>query len=179
MSASVLTAQHESGEDVQDDTPERPTLTIADINNVFSPCNEQETRAVTERVFDLEKIMRTMPGLEIPVQHCFGDGVYARSITIPKDTLLTGKVHLTNHINAVLKGSITVMTDAGMQRITAPALFSSKAGTKRIGYAHEETIWVTFLGTNDTDVDVIEDKLITNSIDEYRRISGTVAETGE
>lgn len=108
----------------------------------------------------LEREMLAMAQLEIETRHHFAPGQYAREIVIPEGTLLTGKTHKTEHLNVVSKGDITVWTESGMRRIKAPFIFVSKPGTKRVGLAHEETVWITVHATSETDLAKLEAELI-------------------
>lgn len=122
---------------------------------------------VREKINSLEKEMLKQEQVEIIPVHQFAEGLYAREITIPKGTLLTGKIHRTEHINIISKGDISVLTEDGVKRIKAPCTIISKPGTKRVGYAHEDTVWTTIHATNETDVEKIEAQLIANSHEEY------------
>lgn len=55
------------------------------------------------------------------------------------------------------------MTDNGIERIKAPCTIISKPGTKRAGYAHEDTIWTTFHATSETDPVKVEKALVVDS----------------
>jgi len=123
---------------------------IARVNNEFR-----------NDIMELESKMRHMTQLEIEPVHHFAKKLYAREITIPKGTLLTGKIHRTEHLNIISKGDITVMTEDGPVRIKAPCTIVSKPNTKRIGFAHEDTVWTTIHGTEETDLEVLESELIT------------------
>lgn len=101
-----------------------------------------------------------MEQVEIPPIHHFADGLYGREILIPKGTVLTGKVHRGEHLNFLMKGDITVWTEDGMKRLQAPAVIISKPGTKRVGYAHEDTIWITVHASHETDLAQLEAELI-------------------
>ena len=59
-----------------------------------------------------------------------------------------------------MKGDIEVMTDTGIKRLTAPAIIPAKAGTKRVGYAYEDSIWVSVHATEETDMDRVEATLV-------------------
>lgn len=113
-----------------------------------------------EQIERLEALMREMPQVDIPVEHRFAPGLYAREITIPADTLLTGLVHRQGHINIVSKGEITVWTEEGMQRVKAPCTIVSSPGCKRVGYTHAETVWTTILATDLTSIEDIERELV-------------------
>ncbi len=116
--------------------------------------------SAVEIVQRAEEQMLQLPQVEIQTRHYFIPGAYAREITIPKGTLLTGHIHRLPQINIVSKGEITVLTDDGPLRVVAPATIVSPAGCKRIGWAHEETVWTTILVVEETDIEEIEAKYI-------------------
>jgi quercetin dioxygenase-like cupin family protein len=121
---------------------------------------------VRDQILALESRMRELPRVEIPVKHHFAEGVYAREIFIPKDVVLTGLIHRQSQINFCLKGDISVATEFGYRRVQGGDLMVSPAGIKRAAYAHEDTIWVTVLGTLLTDPDAIEAALTTSLYEE-------------
>ena len=129
--------------------------------------SEAITKDLRGKVLALEAAMREMPQLEIEPVHYFAEGLYAREITIPKGCTLTGKIHLFEHLNIISKGDISVMTEDGIRRIKAPATIISKPGIKRVGYAHEETVWTTIHACTETDVDKIEDVLVVDSYEQF------------
>jgi hypothetical protein len=105
------------------------------------------------KVEALEREIQRMPQVDCPLWHYFAPGLYARRMLIRKGTVLTGAVHRTEHL-CIVSGDIEVSTDEGMRRITAQQeVLSSKAGAKRVGYAHEDTIWTTVHATNETDIE--------------------------
>lgn len=108
----------------------------------------------------LESAMLQMPQVDLPVKHYFADGMYAREMFIPAGTVLTGAVHLFEHINVCAKGDISVLTEDGAKRVKAPATMIARPGTKRVGYAHEDTIWITFHATDAKTVEEAEAKLV-------------------
>lgn len=119
-----------------------------------------------DQIYSLEKDLLKMPQVEIKTTHHFADGLYVREIFIPKGTLLTGKIHKFEHVNIISLGDITVLTEDGLKRVTAPSTLISKPGTKRLGYAHEDTIWTTVHATDETDVESAEKDLVVNSHEE-------------
>jgi len=126
--------------------------------------NEIATRRMLER---LETEIAAMPQLDIPVRHYFGPGIYAREITIPAGVVLTGKIHKYAHINIISKGEISVLTENGVKRIRAPFTMVSPPGTKRAGFAHEETVWTTIHGTDETDLEKLEAHFIAKDCADY------------
>lgn len=114
----------------------------------------------------LEAHMRAGPPVEIEPRHLFAPGVYAREITIPAGTLLTGKIHRTAHLNIVSRGRIAVWTaELGMREISAPFSFVSPPGTRRLGYAYEDTTWTTIHATDETNLEKLESELIAPNIE--------------
>lgn len=114
----------------------------------------------------LEGVMLKLPQIEIPVSHVFCDGMCARTIHIKSGTMLTGAIHTQEQLN-IVHGDITIVTEEGDKRYTGSHVIASPAGTKRIGFAHADTVWITILRTPETDVDKVE-ALVTNSFDDTR-----------
>lgn len=113
-----------------------------------------------EQIERLELTMRDMPQAEVPTDHTFGPGFYARTITIPAGCTLTGKVHATEHIFMVSKGDITLVTEDGSRRVQAPFQVVCRPGLKRAGYAHTETVCTNIHITAETDLLRLEAALI-------------------
>lgn len=120
---------------------------------------EAPSREAIER---LEHKMRQMPQVEVPVEHTFGPGFYARTITIKEGTTLVGKVHKTEHIFMVVSGDITLVTEEGKKRVQGPYQVVCKPGTKRAGYAHTDTVCTNIHITAETDLTALEQQLIDN-----------------
>lgn len=98
-----------------------------------------------ESIQTLEHEMLKQPQVEFDVKHRFHGGMYAREILIPKGTLLTGRIHKFDHFDVMISGDITVSTDDGeVKRLTGYNVFQGNTGKKRAGYAHEDTLWITF-----------------------------------
>ena len=100
-----------------------------------------------------------------PVTHRFTKGCYLREIFMPKDTLIIGKIHATQHFNVILKGDVTVYTAEGKERIKAPHTFISEAGVQKVVYMHEDCIWQTLHVTDSIDLEEIEKEVIVDSYD--------------
>ena len=100
---------------------------------------------------------------ELPLEHFICNKTYTRQITLPKDMLLTGKVHNFDHTSIISKGEVSIMTDEGVSRIKAPAIWISKAGTKRLIYVHEETIWATIHQSEHPEVEQLENEIVHDS----------------
>ena len=114
----------------------------------------------SEAVFRLEAEMRKHPQLDLEVIHHFAPGIYARELFIPAGVLLTGKIHKTEHLNILAKGRIEISNMGESLELIAPQTFVSPPGTKRAGYAHEDSVWITIHPTEETDIEIIEQQVI-------------------
>ena len=102
---------------------------------------------------------------DCPVTHRFTTGCYLREILMPKGTRIIGKIHATEHFNILLTGRVTVLTAEGVEEITAPHTFISKAGVQKVVYIHEDCIWQTVHVTDKTDLEEIENEGICEDYD--------------
>ena len=139
---------------------------------------------VRDKVNALESMMRDLPQVDMPVTNHFskgvpGRGVYARELFIPKGTVLTGKIHKYENLNVMLKGELSVLVGDKIVRVKAPFVIVSPPGTKRIAYAHEDTIWMTVHGTDETDMDKIENEFVAQSDVEYIEFSDSLRIKGD
>lgn len=105
-----------------------------------------------------------------PLVHRFADNVYAREILLPSGTIVIGKIHRYGHLNIISKGHVSVLTEDGVEELHGPMTFISKPGTKRVVYAHEDTVWTTIHGTRHTDPDRVEEDIICKTFAEYDRL---------
>lgn len=121
-------------------------------------------------ILALEEALKQLPPGYAPVTHHFCGGIYAREMLIPAGTMLTGKIHRYEHLNIMLYGDITVLTEGGMKRLTGHNIIKSPAGMKRAGYAHADTVWITFHPTDETDLEKIEEQFIAKDFSEFAQI---------
>lgn len=94
-------------------------------------------------------------------------GVYAREMFIPAGTLAIGAIHKYPQLNIMSYGHIDVVTEEGILRIKGPYTIPSPAGTQRIVYAWEDTLWTCITGIDEKDEDVLWDTLYTLDYKEY------------
>jgi hypothetical protein len=124
--------------------------------------------AMREKILALENTMRQMPQVEIQTTHHFAPGIYMREIFIPKGVTLTGKIHRTEHMNILSQGDLSVLTENGIKRLKASTVVKSHPGIKRVGYAHEDSVWITVHPnpSDERDTAKLEETLIARSFDE-------------
>lgn len=123
-------------------------------------------------VFNVEAVMYEFPQLELLTKHHFSKGVYARELHIPKDTMLTGHIHKYQNLNILVKGRMKVLVNHEIKEVEAPFIVVSPPGTKRIAYAIDDCVWITIHGTDETDLDIIEQKFIARTEKEYLEFVG-------
>lgn len=107
--------------------------------------------SMQDRVKTLEQAMRDVPQVDCPVRHHFAPGMYAREITIPAGTVLTGAVHKTENLAVLSAGRIELVTDDGTIVISAPHMITVKPGMKNAARAIETAVWTNFFPTYETD----------------------------
>ena len=148
-------------------------------NNQSVVCVEEveklpDVRIVRDKICLFEEGLSKLPGAMFgdcfPLKHTFATGLYIREITMPKGALLTSKIHKVTHPYFVLNGDVSVITEKGMMRIRAPYSGITLAGTKRVLYVHEETVWVTVHKTDEKDLEKIEEEIIAKNFDEFDNV---------
>ncbi len=140
--------------------------------------------AERENILNLESAMKDLPGYSeggkdhCRITHYFAPGVYAREMWMPAGYLITGKIHLTEHLNILSQGVVSVSNKGKSITMQAPYTFVSPVGTKRAIYAHEDSTWTTIHATDLTDPDEIEEEIIAESFEEldtmleYQKLKG-------
>jgi len=123
---------------------------------------DKSPEVIRARIKDLAKKMLELPEqTELPAEHMLIDGVYTRTLRIPKGTVLIGKIHLKECVNIVAKGDISILTETGAGRIQAGHVAVSGPGIQKLGYAHEDTVFINVFRTDETDIEKIENEIAT------------------
>lgn len=126
--------------------------------------------SVRAKLYGLQEQVATLPEVECPLQHVFAPGAYARTMFIPRGTVIVGKIHKHAHLNILSQGSVSVMTEnGGNERFTGPLTMVSPPGTKRAVFAHTDAVWTTIHLTDETDLAKIEDHVIAKTYDDYEQ----------
>jgi hypothetical protein len=134
------------------------------------PCDKVPQISQAEmrvRVLAFEQEQLKKPQVEIPVEHNFFPGGYARTIRVPAGTELTGAIHKYQNFNLLVSGELLIIAEDGPMHLKAPAQFWSPPGVKRVGVMLTDVVWTTVLATELTDVDEIKAKFTCNSEHEY------------
>lgn len=100
------------------------------------------------------KIRETDSMIELPLIHTFTKNLYSREMFAPKGVVITSKIHKEEHQFVLLKGSMIVIDENGVYKISAPFHGITKPNTSRVGVSLEDCIWTTFHYTP-----LVEDKV--------------------
>ena len=97
-----------------------------------------------EKIEVIDRALLDLPQVECPIRNFFSDGLYAREMTIPAGTILTGAEHTTEHISILSKGKLRMLREGAPEDISAPFIVISRPGEKNAAYALEECVWTEF-----------------------------------
>lgn len=124
---------------------------------------DRRPQAIRAQIKAFTEFLLTLPEKrEFEVTHTLIGGVYTRTLFIPKDSVLVGKIHLKECVNIVAKGDISILTETGCGRIKAGHVAVSKPGIQKLGYAHEDTVFINVFRTDETDINKIEAEIATD-----------------
>lgn len=148
---------------------------VAEAFTATVPMNPDDVR---DRVETLLAEMRTN-GLkaELPLTHFHAPGLYARELVLPKGTFAIGEIQKYPHVSVISKGEISMLNeDGGVTRVKAPCTIVSKPGVRKVGFAHEDTVWTTVHNMSDCGIDdpasapveVLEKFLTVSTQEEHR-----------
>tara|TARA_R110000803_G_scaffold166897_1_gene230212 strand:+ start:2001 stop:2546 length:546 start_codon:yes stop_codon:yes gene_type:complete len=101
------------------------------------------------------------------VTHNFTDGQYIRKIVMPKNLLVSTKIHAKNHPFFIMEGEASIYSDKGVKRIKAPYHGITEAGTKRVLFVHEEC---TFITVHRTDCLTVDDVVNEVTVDDFSKL---------
>lgn len=124
----------------------------------MSDLSKENRNDVMNNIYNLEDHILGMKDHyeldDMEYKHWFAPGLYGREITIPANMALTTMIHASEHIAIVSKGSLTVYSESGVEKIEAPYTMITKIGTKRAIYTHSETVFTTIHLNPDNEKDV-------------------------
>ena len=120
-------------------------------------------KTMGDKIDELEfEMTSNFPLVVCPLNHRFTDGLYVREIFMPAGSLITSKIHKTQHQYFVLKGAVSVWIDEGKEEyIQAPYIGTTEPGTRRVLYVWEDCIWATSHPNPDNEtLEQIEERII-------------------
>lgn len=123
---------------------------------IIKEVTDLATMSLEEKVSKLGPLVLKEEQVNCPVIHRFGPNLYIREVFIPAGTFAIGHYQKFEHMNVMLKGRVSVIKDDGsVQELCAPMMFVSPPGRK-VGYVHEDMVWLNIYSTSETDVDTLE-----------------------
>jgi quercetin dioxygenase-like cupin family protein len=140
------------------------------VDKVATALNNRKRVINLQHAIDSALIDGTLGQCELPLEHTFTEGNYARTMFIKKGIVVVGKIHKHAHLNFITEGHVSVLTEGGLTEYKAPIMFVSVPGTKRAVFAHEDTKWTTVHPTDKTDLVEIENEVIAKSFEEYEAL---------
>ena len=108
-----------------------------------------------------------------PLTHSFSEGVYIREMAMAKGTVIIGAIHNISHTWFLMKGSLIIATEDGVDEYEAPIYFNAKPGHKRILRALTDSIFINVHPNPDniTDTDELEKILTSKSYENYENMN--------
>jgi hypothetical protein len=130
--------------------------------------------APIEKVQTLEYLIKEQPQIDIPVNHYFAGGVYARQMIAPANSVFTGKIHKTQHLAMLVSGTMIISGGDAYDKYTGPVMFVSNPGDKRAGIAITDCTFITFHSIEEKPIEELEKELVVDSIEEYNNYMKTL-----
>lgn len=121
----------------------------------FYSYDVKPAQTMRERVERLEHELNQLPQVDCPIEHHFAPNAYARKISIKAGVCVTGAIHKTEHLIAICKGRLRIVTDDGTTEVKAGDVITCKPGMKNAVAAIEDSVWVNFFPTTETDPDAL------------------------
>lgn len=138
------------------------------IQNFFAPAAKKKTaKQVRTAIYYLEKELSKFPQIKPELKHYIAGGMYARELFLAKNSVVTGQIHLKEHLVHVSFGTLIVVEETGTTLVRGPCTFVGKAGTKRAVLVKEDTLWTAFHTTTKTTVEECEKEVVTNDYNLY------------
>jgi hypothetical protein len=123
----------------------------------------------TPAILAIEAMMNALPQEHTDAEHYKINGVYVRSLFIPKGYLLTGKIHNHESIGILAQGTLRITNGDTAMVVSAPYVCVDKPGIKRLGYAETDCTFITVHRTDAVEIDEIEDELVSDTFEEFEQ----------
>jgi quercetin dioxygenase-like cupin family protein len=109
-----------------------------------------------------QELVKHFPPAKTHSEHRFTPGLYSRETFMPAGSVITSKIHKTEHQFVVLSGRCRVYNseDNSFVELSAGYVGITKPGTRRVLAIIEDCRWLTFHPTEETEMEAIEAALI-------------------
>jgi hypothetical protein len=133
------------------------------ITDVFSRNIIDTAVPMSLAIDSLETEMLKVDQVPCDVVHSFGPGIYIRQVTLKADTFAIGHYQKKTHFNLMLTGRVSMVSEDGSTKeLVAPMMFAAPPG-KKMGYVHEECVWLNIYSTDETDIGKLESMFLDKS----------------
>ncbi len=102
-----------------------------------------------------------------PVKSTFAGGCYIREIFNPAGELIVTKVHKVEHPFFLMEGCMSILTEKGVETISAPYHGITAPGTKRFIYTHTNCVFITVHATDKTSIEEVENEVVSNDYSDF------------
>lgn len=119
---------------------------------------------ITDPVEEMEGLLLEKYGSAPDVAcHEFTPGQYWRTVSVPAGAVIVGHRHKQPCLNLMLKGKMLVWISGATHLVTAPHVFKSDGGSRKVAHILEDMVFTTVHPTNETDVTKLEEELFEKS----------------
>lgn len=95
------------------------------------------------------------------IEHHFSDGLYAKQMFLPKESLVCQHQHTYDHLSILAQGKVKVLFDNDVvETYTAPACINIVKDLNHTILALEDSVWFCIHQTEETDVNKVDQVLI-------------------
>ncbi len=127
-----------------------------DIAQVYSDVTlETMSKAAVERVAALSREHLKLPQLDIPTEHVFHGGMYARTIKIPPHAILTGTLIKVPTL-FIVNGDVVIGMEDRAVRVAGHAVLCGQAGRKQVVQTIGQTFITMIFPTEAKTVEAVE-----------------------
>lgn len=148
---------------------------IAIAKGVLQPMRNEALQAVRH----FEALNGQQPQVDIPTDHLLHAGMYARTICIPANVVMTGAL-IKRATILIVHGDCSVFTGEHVRRLTGYCVLQGCAGRKQIFRTYTETHMTMLFPTRATTVEQAEEEFTDEAHRLLSRRSGNVETiTGE
>ena len=108
---------------------------------------------------------------EIPIKHSFADQIYVRQMNMKAGHVVVGAIHNHQHVWFLLTGHVSINNNGEVIDYVSPCYTVSEPGSKRVIYAHEDSIFVNVHKNplNVKDMNKLEEEIVSINVDEFNK----------
>lgn len=127
------------------------------MSNVTAPSNRiaAMSESSVQRVRALEAVVGSLPQTELSTRHLIHAGMYARTITIPADMVMTG-VFIKIPTTLIVQGDVHMCVDDGVVELNGYNVLPASAGRKQAFITRSEVHMTMLFATGAKTVEQAE-----------------------